>query len=312
MWRGSIDFRSGGPYDRFAIRVDRNPFEASSLEYEVIFESMDPGRRGRDGRHDWVIEDGGLRRPTPWLGTPSQALFDWTGAGARERFGVGYGQHHARRRPIYRNTYNGRFATEIGLGTVVRVIDPTAESNEGPRSIDHIGTVIEAAIVTRGSGNTAIRVAVELEVAASQVKVWGPIALGVSIEGAGSWDPDTNTLTVSTDFAGVGGDHDDTVGFTQPPWDTHTAGALRVAIYQSETGVDYPADLEVRADVASVDAEAHTISLTNIVGTLYSHTIKVLVAAPYDEQEEDTWVRALYAPVTEPTGEFDGEKGFRL
>lgn len=308
QWRGIVDLRDGGPYDRFEYAVDRNPMAGSTLNYAACHESQDYGRRYRDGSIDWDVNDGGMRDPGPWRGTPYADIYSWEGH-ARTRFAVGFGPRHARQVRIYRNTYNGTFAGRIGLGTIVHVIDPTAEAGSGERGINHLGRVIRASIVARGPGTTAVRVAVELEPeAVDQIKVWGPSAQG----GVGSWDAGTNTLTVTADWSKIGNGHDDTTGFVQPEWDTHTGGPLRVAIYQSETGKNYPAAYEVRADVVSVDAGAHTIELTNITGRIFRDMIKWVVAAPYDEQSAE-WALAIYMPITEPTGLWNGvDNGYRL
>lgn len=308
QWRGTVDLRDGGPYDRFEYAVDRDPMSGSTLNYTACHESQDYGRRYRDGSIDWEVNDGGLRDPRPWLGTPYEDIYGWLGQ-ARTRFAVGFGPRHARQVRIYKNTYDGRFAGKIGLGTIVHVIDPTAEAGSGERGINHMGRVTQASIVARKPSATAVRVAVQLEPqAVDQVKVWGPSAQA----GVGSWDAGTNTMTITADWAGVGGDHDDTRGFVQPDWDTHTPGPLRVAIYQSETGKSYPAAYYVRADVVSVDPVAHTIELTNISGRIFRDMIKWVVAAPYDEQSAE-WALAIFAPITEPTGKWDGvENGYRL
>jgi hypothetical protein len=304
-WRGEIDLRGGGPYDRFTFSADRNPLE-DDYAYERAYESADEGRRYRDGRIEWEIEDGGLRNPSPWLGTPSQPLFDWTDQ-ARLRFAHGFGPTHAKQRRIYRNTYNPRFAGLIGLGTVARVIDSTAVSPDGSIGVDHIGRVIEASIISRGSLRGCVRLSVELEAASDAFRVWGPLA----IAGDNSWNAATSTLTISADHAGVGGDHDDTIGFTQPSWDTNTAGSLVVRIYQSENGVVWPSGMEVTAAVTAASAISHTLTLSSVTGDLYRDTYKVIVAAPRDEQTA-AWALAIYSHVTEPDGTFDSEKGFRL
>lgn len=304
-WRGEIDLRGGGPYDRFTFSTDRNPLE-DDYAYERAYESADEGRRYRDGRIEWEIEDGGLRNPSPWLGTPSQPLFDWTDQ-ARLRFAHGFGPTHAKQRRIYRNTYNPRFAGLIGLGTVARVIDSTAVSPDGSIGVDHIGRVIEASIISRGSLRGCVRLSVELEAASDAFRVWGPLA----VAGDNSWNAATSTLTISADHAGVGGDHDDTIGFTQPSWDTNTAGSLVVRIYQSENGVVWPSGMEVTAAVTAASAISHTLTLSSVTGDLYRDTYKVIVAAPRDEQTA-AWALAIYSHVTEPDGTFDSEKGFRL
>ena len=305
MWRGEIELRETAPQDRFRYATDRDPVSRSTA-YEFAQESLDEGRRFRDGNVEWEIVDGGLHNPAPWLGTPSEVLWDWTGQ-ARERFAIGYGQRIALQQRIYSNTYNGRFAGLLGPGTIVRVIDPTAEAPDGTRGLDHLGRVRYASIITKGTGREAVRVTIEIENKADEVRVFGPAALA----GVDSWDSGASELTIVDDYAVLGGAHDDTIGFVQPSWDTHVAGAMRVAIYQSEDGVTFPAGFEVRADIASVDPLTPSLSFTNIVGTLYRDMIKVVVAAPWDEQTAP-WVLAIFMPVTEPEGTFDGEPGYRL
>lgn len=304
QWTAVVELRNDGPYDRFEFHADRDPLEGG-LQYSSTFESLDPGRRYRDGMIAWSIEDGGLRDPTHWLGDPLLELHSWLGQ-ARERFAAAAGNYYARPGRVWRQVLDASLITRIGLGTVVHVIDPVAEAPDGEIGINHLGRVVEATIINRG-GQQAISVSVLLQRRVVDVKVWGPSA----VAGVGSWDADTSTLTIEADHAGVGGGHSDALGFVQPAWDTHDPGSLRVAIYQSHDGVEYPADLEVRADCVSADAQAHTLSLANVDGDLLRDTIKVIVAAPYDEQTS-AWVIALYAPVTKPDGTFDGEKGYRL
>jgi hypothetical protein len=308
QWRGVVKLREKGPFDRFVYRVDGDPTEPGSLNYERTQESNDPGRRYRDGSIDWPVDDRGMRDPTPWLGTAAADIYDWT-EGARARFANGIGPRYARSTRVYGATYNGTFAGRIGPGSIVHVIDSTAESPDGTRGVNHLGWVSFAEILTRGAGNTSVRVEVELQPRpADEIKVWAPMAKG----DVGSWDQGAGVLTVREDWAGVAGGHEDTTGFTQPPWSTLGAGALRVVVYQSETGRTFPAGLVVRADVASADDVAHTLTLANLTGTIYRDTIKIVVAAPKDEQTAP-WALALYIPVTEPSGLWDGvENGDRL
>jgi len=305
QWRGSVELRRRGPFDTFAYAVGRSPMEPGSKDYEVTHEAQDWGRRYRQGNMVWPVRDGGLRDPSPWLGTVYDDIYNWESE-ARDRFPAGFALRYARQVRVYRGSYNARFAGRLGLGTIVRVIDPTAESPDGTRGIDHMGRITKAVIVTRGAGALVTRVAVELEPeGVDQVKVWGPAAQA----DVGSWDG-VDTLAVSTDWGDVGDGHDDLTGFTQPPWDTRAAGPLRVVIYQSEDGIDFPASLEVRADVASVGAS--TITLAAIAGTIYRDMIKWVVAAPYDEQTAE-WPLGLYIPITEPTGLWNGvDSGWRL
>lgn len=304
QWQAVVELRSDGPFDRFAFRTDGQLLE-DGLAYERTHESQDPGRRYRDGAIVWSVEDAGLRDPTPWLGTQVEALYAWDQA-ARERFAAGLGIRFARSRRVYRDILDARYITRLGLGSIVHVVNPTVESPDGVIGVNHLGRVIDATIVT--GDMQGIRVAVLLEPRPiDAIKVWGPCATA----GVGSWDADTSTLTISSDYAGVGETFDDLTGFTQPAWDSREAGQLRVAIYQSEDAVDYPSGLEARASVVSVDVDAGTITLGSIVGTIYRDMVKRIVAAPYDEQTA-AWALGLLMPVTDPSGEFDGEKGFRL
>jgi hypothetical protein len=304
QWRAQVDLRNDGPFDRFEFLTDRGPLE-SDLAYRLEFESQDVGRRYRDGKITWTVEDSGLRNPAPWLGTILAPVFEWSEA-ARQRFALGFGERYARSARVYRQVLDATYITRIGLGTVVHVIDGSAEAPDGTLGVNHLGRVIDATILTKSF--QGIRVAVLLESRPiDAVKVWGPSACA----GVGSWNSGTNTLTISEDWADVGGGHNDARGFTQPAWDTRAGGALRVTIYQSEDGVTFPADLVASADIASANEEGNTLGLTSITGTIYRDTIKRIVAAPYDEQTA-AWALALYIPVTEPTGLFDGNKGSRL
>jgi hypothetical protein len=301
QWRGVVKLREKGPFDRFVYRVDGDPTQPGSLNYEITQESNDPGRRYRDGSIDWPVSDRGLRDPTPWLGTAKADIYDWT-EGARDRFANGVGPRYARAVRVYGATYNGKFAGRLGPGSIVHVIDSTAESPDGTRGVNHLGWVSSAEILTRGAGNTSVRVEVELQPRpVDDLKVWSPMAKG----DVDSWDQGAGVLTVREDWAGVDNGHEDTLGFVQPPWSTLGAGALRVVVYQSETGRTFPAGLVVRADVASSDSIAHTLTLANLSGTIYRDTIKIIVAAPKDEQTAP-WALALYVPVTEPSGLWDG------
>lgn len=305
QWRGTVELRRRGPFDSFAFAVGRDPTEPGSKLYERNQEAQDYGRRYRHGDMVWPVRDGGLWDPTTWLGTVYEDIYQWEGE-ARDRFAAGFARRYAQQVRIYRATYNARFAGRLGLGTIVRVIDSTAESPDGTRGIDHMGRVTKASIVTRGEGKLAVRIAVELEPeGVNQVKVWGPAAQAA----VDSWDG-IDTIAVSSDWSEAGDGHDDTTGFVQPPFDDRAAGPLRVVIYQSEDGVTYPASLEVRADVAGVGPS--TITLAAIAGTIYRDMIKWVLAAPYDEQAAE-WATGLYLPITEPTGLWDGvDNGWRL
>lgn len=305
QWRAVVEFRDDGPFDRFVFETDASAIDGDTA-YKLTHESLGRGRRYRDGKLVWSIDDGGLRNPAPWVGTAQAAFYDWTNA-ARERFASGFGEWYSKAARVYRTIVDATYTTRIGLGTVVRVIDSTAEAPDGTLGIDHIGRVIEATIVVRGNQH-AVKVAVLLQPwSVDTLTVWGPMAI---TSGPDNYDADASELTVVADHAGVGGGHRDVTAFVRPA-NVEGSGLLRVAIYQSEDGLDYAAGLEARADVASVDEDANTISLTNITGTIYRDTIKVIVGAPYDEQTAD-WVLALFAPVTDHTGYFDSEKGKTL
>lgn len=306
MWSAVVELRNDGPFDRFDFAVDRGPLD-SALAYELGWESQDPGRRYRDGRIAWTVEDGGLRNPTYWLGTPSEALFTWTEA-ARLRFSGEFGKHYSRSSRLYRDVLDATYITRLGLGTIVLVVNASAEAPDGTIGINHLGRVVDAKIINSG-GQQAIAVAVQLQpYPIDEIRVWGPCAVATE---AGNWDASTSTVTIDEDHAGVGGDHVDTLGFTRPAWCTLGAGALKVRIYQSEDGVDYPSAMEATADVASVDSGTPSITLASITGTIYRDTIKRIVADTYDVQTAE-WALGLLMPVTLSTGVFDGSKGYRL
>jgi hypothetical protein len=302
QWRGKIELRRGGPYDRFKVEVGGNPLGGGGDLYSQTYESLDPQRRSRSGRIEWGVVDSGLRDPTPWVGFEKKVLFDWT-EHARQRFATGFGQRLAAQLRIYRADYQALVVPLLGLGSVVRVIDSTAESSDGTRGIDHMGRVCQYEILSRGDGNCVARVAVELErTPVSAVHVWGPYAYSA----VGEWDADTSLLTLSEDIATVGGDHADTTGWERPAWCTVTAGQLRLLIVQSEDGETALAGL-VTADLVDVDEGDLTLELDNITGTLYRDTVKWVFAAPLDDAGQvAAWALAIFAPVTTPGGTWDG------
>lgn len=302
QWTAIVELRDGGPYDFFEFAVDGMPGERGT-NYEQIFESQDRAAPFREGRIPWPVIDEGLRDPTPWVGTAQAELIDWTGP-ARQRFAAGFGPYYAEQRRLYMTILNARFMTRIGVGTVVRVIDPNAESPDGTRGIDHMGRVLHPTVITRGDMRGAMRVVVELEArGVAETRIWAPSAIG----GVGSWDQQTSTLTVRRNWTQAPGDHRDVDHFVQPAWDAgiHDPGLLDVVIYQSENGRDYPAQWEVRAQVSSVDRDADTMTLQNVVGPLYRDMVKFVVSAPLDEQTAP-WAQALFVPITEADGTWGG------
>lgn len=305
QWRGTVELRRDGPFDRFVIEVGREPVDAGGEPYILAMESTDSGRRQRSGRIDFPVRDGGLRDPAPWIGTPAQQQYDWTGL-ARLRFASGFGPKLAKQHRIYRAVYSGRSAGILGLGSAVQIIDPTAEAPDGTRGINHRGRIIDLSIIAGRQGRTSVRVAVELErQSVDQVHVWGPLAYS----GRGGWDAGTSTLTIAEDIALVGLDHVDTTGFAQPPWSGLDPGALLITIYQTETGTTFDPALTVTADVASVGVGE--IELTNISGLLLRDTIKLVVGQPFDDQTAE-WT-SIFIPITAPSGLYNGvDKGVRL
>jgi hypothetical protein len=303
QWLAVIETRNAGPFDRFVFAADADPIE-SELALSVQHESLDAGRRYRDGKIVWGIVDGGLRDLRHWLGKAEADHYRWTEP-ARERFAQGFGPHYARSGRLYRDILDATYVTRIGLGTVVHVVNPAVEAPDGSIGVNHLGRVVDATIICRGKMQ-AVSVAVLLQpYPIDAARVWGPVAQA----GVGSWDADSSTLTVLEDWAGVGGGHSDTAGFVRPPWCTLDAGSLRVWIYQSEDGLDWPSGEVASADVVS--ATATTLSLANITGTIYRDRIKWIVAAPRDEQTA-AWALGLYSHVTDANGEFNSAKGFRL
>jgi hypothetical protein len=298
QWRGKLDLRRGGPYDQFTVEAGNNPLGGGD-PYVETYESQDPNRRSRSGKISWVSKDGGLRDPTPWLGTDSKPFYDWTGQ-ARDRFAQGFGNRLSHQLRIYKADYQAVVVPLLGLGSVVRVTDSTAEASDGTRGIDHMGRVITYEILSRGEGNCVARVAVELErYPVSAVHVWGPYAYS----GVGGWDPG-GLLTISEDHAGVGGSHEDTIGWERPSWCTVTDGQLRLIIFQSEDGDTFDAGL-VTADLVAVGDDI--LEIDNITGTLYRDTHKLVFAAPLDDAGQvAAWALAIFAPVTTPAGTWDG------
>lgn len=296
QWRGTAELRLGGPYDRFEFEVGQAPIDIDDAEpYKLTMESTDPGRRYRSGRISWPVRDTGLRDPAPWLGTPAQQQYDWTGH-ARSRFASGIGPRLAKRQWVYRAVYNARFAGVVGLGSQVHVVDGTCERPDGQRGINHRGRVIECSIVSKGTGACSVKLGVELErKAADDMRVWSPCAFS----GRGGWNAGTSTLTITEDFALVGDGHSDTLGWLQPDWDTHTAGALVVWLFESEDTVTWTQPLV--ADIVSVDEGAGTITLDVTSGTALRDTYKMLVPAPMDEQTAE-WPGYVFAPVTDWDG----------
>jgi hypothetical protein len=307
QWRGTVELRRGGPYDRFEFEVGGPPIDVDDAEpYELVMESTDTGRRYRSGRISWPVKDSGLRDPAPWLGTPNQQKYDWTDL-ARQRFASGIGERLAKQQRIYRGVYNARFAGLLGLGSPVHVVDATCEAADGTRGINHRGRVIEASIVARGTGKCSIRVAIELErKAVDAVRVWGPYAYS----GDNGWNSGTSTLTIAEDFGLIGDDHVDTLGFTRPAWTTHPAVDLEVDVYESEDTTTWT--LAASGTVDAVTPATPSIELTLTSGSLYRDTLKIVVPGTWPAQPTD-WPGLLFAPVTAGTGLYDGtNKGIRL
>jgi hypothetical protein len=280
QWRGAVELRRDGPFDRFVLEVGKEPIDAGGENYTLAMESTDPGRRARSGRIEFPVRDPGLRDPAPWIGTPGQQQYDWTGL-ARLRFASGFGPKLAKQHRIYRAVYNGRFAGLLGLGSPVQVVDPTAEAPDGTRGINHRGRVIDCSIISGRSGRTSVRVAVELErMSVDQVHVWAPMAYS----GRGGWDSGTSMLTIAEDIALVGDGHADTTGFSQPDWSGLGPGALLVTVLQSETGQAFDPALTVTAEIAAVGV--NTLTLANLSAPLLRDTVKLVVGQPFDDQTD--------------------------
>jgi hypothetical protein len=310
QWRGQVENRRVGPYDRFVISVGRDPLGDNAAQYTRVFESTDPGRRSRSGTIAWEVTDGGLRDPAPWLGLGFGPLYDWTGQ-ARERFASGFGPRLAMQQRLYRAIYNPRFAGIIGLGSIVHVIDPTAEAADGVRGINHMGRVVEAEIVSRASGNCCVRVAVELErYPVTAVHVWGPMAYS----GVGGWDVNTSTLMIREDHALTGTADADTRGWLRPNWTTLGAGAIAAYVLQSEDGETFDPTLTATVEVTAIDTTAMTLELGVLDGDLLRDTVKLVVgAALQDSNQTAAWALGLFTPITGPNGLWDtSEKGVRL
>lgn len=308
QWRGQVELRRGGPYDRFEYEMGGAPIDVDGGEpYEFVQESTDTGRRFRSGKIPWQVKDSGMRDPGPWIGTSKQAVYDWTGH-TRDRFASGIGPRLAKQQRIYRAVYNARFAGVLGLGSPVHVVDSTAENPTGTRGINHRGRVIELSIVARGTGNCSVRVAVELErKAVDAVHVWGPCALG------GEWDPNRNEVTISEDHFLVGGSHTDAIGWTQPDWSSHAAGDLTVTVYQSEDGATWDPALAFETSVVAVDAIDLTLELSGGgLSAILRDTVKMIVAYG-DISALPEWAASIFAPVCASTGLYNGvDKGVRL
>jgi hypothetical protein len=303
QWLAAIELRNDGPYDRFVFRIDRSPL-GSDLAYEVRQESLDAGRRYRDGMIEWSITDGGLRDPSHWVGLAQYDLYGWTSQ-ARDRFAAGFGPRYARANRVYHDVLDATTITRIGLGTICHVVNPTAEAPDGSIGINHLGRVVSATIVTSG-GIHGARVAIELQpYPVDAVQVWGPVALA----GVGSWDDDAGELTVTQDWAGVGGGHRDATAFVRPPWTSLGPGSLRGWIYQSEDGLTWDLLPVIKASV--VTATDDVLELADLAGgVLLRDATKWVVAAPPAEQTAE-W-SAIYIPVTDPAGKYGAAKGKRL
>lgn len=310
LWRPAIKLREAGPYDQFDVQVDRNPVDGNTkdnFQYSMSIGSLDSGRRFRSGRLHLAVADGGLRDPGPWIGTPLRPLYDWTDQ-ARQRLGGIAGPWWARSAWLYTAIVDATVAPDLWLGTIVRVIDPRAATPQGAFGVDHIGYVAEIRLLTREMpGAKQVTIALQPR-AVSQMRVWGPSARVLA------WDAGTSTATISEDWAGAKRrkpSHDDTLGFTKPPWCLVSGGPLKVQIFQSETGRTYPDAYTVTADVLAADAEAHTLTLDNVVGKIYRDMIKWIVAAPWADQPD--WARSIYVPITDAEGYYaPGQKGRRL
>jgi hypothetical protein len=309
-WQPVIRLREAGPFDRFLVRVDRNPLDQSDTQHERAYASLDRNRRFRSGKIDFTVVEGGLRNPSPWIGQPQQSLYDWTEQ-ARSRFGDKAGAHWSRPLWLYTTIVDATVAGSYWIGTIVRVVDPRAETPQGTRGLDHLGWVTEAKLFTNGkmAGAKQVTVALQSKPITAR-KYWAPCAYGFT------WDAGTSKLKISEDYAGAKSkrpDHDDTNGFVRPAWASSlAAGAFKIKIYQSENGIDYPDAYTVTADVLAVDAELHTLTLDNVVGTIYRDMIKWVLGAPYTDQTA-AWALALYMPITDAEGFYGpGLKGWRL
>lgn len=307
-WEPKVPLRDGGPYDAFHVDAGWDVIEGD-FGFHLELLSDDHGRRFRRGQIVWAMEDRGLANPELYSGQQPPDHVKWVDD-ARSRFASQAGKFWSKRVFLYETIVNPRVAMELGLGTIVRVQDPRAESPQGTRGLDHLGWVVDFSLLTAKPFGGCARVVVLLQPWRVGTRgVWGPIAQAL-------WfDTGTSKLHCSEDYFGVHKlkpTHRDVDGFTEPPYSSIGGDPARVVIRQSEDCVRYPEGFEVRADVIAVDRENNTLTLDNVTGKIYRDMFKWITLDAHSNQTSD-WVLALYVPQSDLEGiHAPGQKAKKL
>ena len=282
-------------------------------EPELTVRAQDPGRPARAGNADLELDAQGLINTGLWTPGEPGAPSPWYSAAISlwgRIMSVFFAAPHVKVSglPILYSK-----AKDIGVGTVVRFTSsPFAPSREGS-----YGLAAKMARVYKVEHNL-LNLTSKLDLLVQPgdplaFRRWAPIAVVLddvaTVEAR--YDVATRTLSCYDDFFGREYSTD-VAYFAEPAW-LGVGGDAKVHGYQWN-GRAWAQTFSF--DVESVDTAAHTITwkVGTFSGTFHEVQYTVLVLAPWDDQDVNSWPRSLFSVHTDSTFMFGAgpTKGFKL
>lgn len=287
------------PLDVFEIEASGIPEEPGTYTYKDRVGSGDRGAKQRTSRVVHRMRDRGLVNAGAFEPGEYNWPNEWRTVMARQ-----VGVWAAARNSVLEVMISHSKGRLLGNGTAVRVSFSTAPKLDGTGMglSNALGRVWDVEPILTGAyaGCNKVRMVIQerAENEGDGGRIWTPSAKVIASvnTGGSSW-----TLTCKADWLGIGHDSTDVAGFVEPSWSSY-GGTLAVKVIQSFNGRDW--GNVVLADVVSVDTGTDEIDITVTSGTLYRDTWKILLVAPYDDQDANNWARNVFSWHTDATGEF--------
>ncbi len=288
-----VDFRPLEPVDLVTVTYGKNQLGDDSEEKTTTVKARDPRAASRRGNAKVDIDGRSLLADGSWL---SDFRDLWGDQLARW-----FGEPHA----LVRVKVKGDKGRDLWPGATVRYTSPWPATRRG-----YYGMLASVGRVVSVSRNLQTLAAeVEILVAGAETTVngrrFGPIARLVDGHATVEerHDAGSRTLYCYRDAFLRGGAVSDVAAFAEPAW-LGVGGVLRVKAWASYDGLTW-ADVAT-FDVEAVNTSAHTITYATgtLTGSIPERRFVVLVPAPFDDQDANSWPTALFGVIAGSDGKF--------
>lgn len=295
-----VNLRPVAPVDRAIVKFGHADRQIEVSEHEHAIASRDQGRPARNGRHEVNLLGRGLPVPGRWTlneEPPPNWQGDWSSLWATR-----VGPWAASSMISIQLTVRPPKALRCHVGSIVRVTNPWPATARGVFGLTNaLGRITRVELDTNTLCATVSILLQDRDAVLS--RRFAPIARVVdrvaTVEER--YDAATKTLFCQADAFGRNADPD--VRYFVEPEGLNIGGAAKICVWQWNRSRWLKT---MTGTVASVDEAMHSITMSSVSGAFLDSEYAIVKLQSWLDQDEGSWVRALFMPTTSPSGTFNG------